>query len=159
MSANIRESYHCFIYGPQSFFVYGLLALSVFCTFLGFIPSLGTPLCFHSTALDRVLGVFLPSFGIFDKDLQHHEKRWGKMTAREAFSERDFAWFASALRVSFWALDTIYETDKMEDFSITWTRHLLTDRVLLHLGQDWKSERASGFCSYLSFFYSFLTKT
>lgn len=81
----------------RNLFLYGLLALSVFCTYLGFIPSLGTPLCFHSTALDRVLGVFLPSFRDFDTNLQHHDKRWGKMTAREAFSERDFAWFASAL--------------------------------------------------------------
>ncbi|EHK24258.1 uncharacterized protein TRIVIDRAFT_215549 [Trichoderma virens Gv29-8] len=74
----------------------------------------------------------------------------GEMTAREAFQNGVYL-VCFSITVSFWALDTIYEMDKMEDYLDT--RHLLTDRVLLvlHLGQDWKSERASGFCFFLLF--------
>jgi len=71
----------------RNLFLYGLLALSVFCTFLGFLPSLGTPLCFHSTALDRVLVFCLPSW-ICMINLQHREKRWG-IDSPGGFSERD----------------------------------------------------------------------
>jgi hypothetical protein len=129
----------------RNLFLYGLLALSVFCTFSWLYSKSRTPLYFHSTALDRVLVFFANSWILIN--LQHHEKRWGN-DSPGGFSERDQL---GLLQHYGFFLGFGYTLTKWIKWKITWTRHLLTDRVLLHLGQDWKSERASGFC-FSSFF-------
>lgn len=92
MSANLRESYHCFIYGPQSFFVYGLLALSVFCTYISWLYSKSrnsTLLSFYG-ARSRPWCFSCQVLGFLKIYIQHHEKRWGKMTAPGGFFRTGF---------------------------------------------------------------------
>lgn len=161
MSANLRESYHCFIYGPQSFFVYGLLALSVFCTYISWLYSKSrnsTLLSFYG-ARSRPWCFLCQVFGILIKIYSTMRKDGGKWQPREAFSERDFAWFASALRVSFWALDTIHEMDKMGRLQLSGQgiclriEYCYTSRTRL----DIQSVPLAFALSF--FFFPFLTKT
>jgi hypothetical protein len=131
----------------RNLFLYGLLALCVFCAFLGFIPSSNSTLLSFYGARSRP-GVFCQLWILIN--LQHHEKD-REMTAREAFQNgislvcfQHYGFF----------LGFGYNLTKWIKWKITWTRHLLTDRVSLHLGQDWKSERA-----FLLSYFFLLTKT